>query len=545
MSRLVRLAEKGSLRRFRECLDAGGHASEELNRALRAALLGARAEKVRPLLAAGADPRWQNEEGSQLLTHAAVGGDADLVELFLSLGCDPDHLSVHGRAPLHFAAYAGKVAAVAALIDAGAEVDPRDAQGWTPLLDALRSKAAAAACELILAGADVEARSPGERRTPLMLAALGAQVETARLLLRHGADLEAEDFTGCRALMHAARQGGAATVRLLLQAGADPAATDRQGKKALDWASPLAPQVAELLLAHTPVGPDDLHRALVAAAAGGQPSLVSKLLAQGAPVQPKAEGGTSALESAVGSRDPEIVALLLRHPDTGVDYRCHRLRVTALMSAVRRGKLEVARRLLEAGADPEVRNTEGWTANHEAAAGGRRDLLEILTAAGAELEVSDRAGRRLLHVAAGSPGVRTPAEHRRIEVIDFLLDRGLRVDAGDHAGATALVVAASHARPRVVRHLLARGADANLRDAGGDTALSHAVGADADFGYNDRYVRPKSRRNDRAAPVIEALLAAGADPSLYGRCGDPLAGAALWRCPEVGRMLERAARTAT
>ena len=342
--------------------------------------------------------------------------------------------------------------------------------------------------------------------------------------------------------MHAAMQGGADTVRLLLEAGADPAATDRQGKKAFDWASPLSPEVAELLLSLTPVGPDDLFRALVSAAASGQRAMVSKLLAQGAEVQPKTEGGSSALASAVGSRDPEIVTLLLRHPGTRVDYRCHRLLVTALMSAIRLGKLEVARRLLDAGADPQVRDAEQRTACHAAAAAGRRDILEMLAAAGAVLAVADRVGRLPLHAAAGLPGARLPNQRHSIEVIDFLLARGLPVDGADRTGATALMYAAAQARPRVVRHLLARGADANRSDTEGETALSWSVGADADFGYNDRYQRPKSRKDDRAAAVIEALLAAGADPSLYGRC-DPLVGAARWRCPEVRRMLQRAAHS--
>ena len=133
-------------------------------------------------------------------------------------------------------------------------------------------------------------------------------------------------------------QGGPAVVRLLLDAGADPTATDREGKNALEWASPLSQETADLLLAHTPLAPEDASRALLSAAAKGHLTAARRLLEQGAQVQPESEGGPSALQSAVTSRNPDLVDTLLRHPGTRIDYRSHRLLVTPLMTAAQSDK---------------------------------------------------------------------------------------------------------------------------------------------------------------------------------------------------------------
>lgn len=57
-----------------------------------------------------------------------------------------------------------------------------------------------------------------------------------RVLLLHGADVDALDEHGQTALMIAAQHGEFECVRLLLEAGADRALKDKRGKTALDHA---------------------------------------------------------------------------------------------------------------------------------------------------------------------------------------------------------------------------------------------------------------------------------------------------------------------
>lgn len=75
------------------------------------------------------------------------------------------------------------------------------------------------------------------------------------------------------------------------------------------------------------------------------------------------------------------------------------------------------------------------------------------------------------------------------------LDAGLPVNLTSAKGDSLLLLAAYHVHPETVRELLARGADTERVNDNGQTALGAAV----------------FRRSE---PIVEALLAAGADPDL-------------------------------
>lgn len=73
------------------------------------------------------------------------------------------------------------------------------------------------AARLVEEGADVDARTREERTTVLMLASRhDFSGETTELLLRHGADIEAEDELGYGALDDAATEGNVAAARALV-----------------------------------------------------------------------------------------------------------------------------------------------------------------------------------------------------------------------------------------------------------------------------------------------------------------------------------------
>jgi ankyrin repeat protein len=153
---------------------------------------------------------------------------------------------------------------------------------------------------------------------------------------------------------------------------------------------------------------------------------------------------------------------------------------TPLMTAASYGDAEVARVLVQAGADleataaPDAGGVPGGTALLHAAVFGMTDVLDVLVAAGARVHSIEEAA------AAGDvdgwlrpdtdPEARVralvmAADHQRLGVIDRLLDAGTPIDASDTQwGRQALRVAAQNARAASVRHLLARDADPNLRD---------------------------------------------------------------------------------
>src|SRR5260221_5341765 len=87
---------------------------------------------------------------------------------------------------------------------------------------------------LLAHGADVDDAAPGE--TPLDRAVIMHDVPMASLLLEHGANADHPSAAGLSALHCAAIRGHTEVVLLLLAHRANPLARDRSGRTALDWA---------------------------------------------------------------------------------------------------------------------------------------------------------------------------------------------------------------------------------------------------------------------------------------------------------------------
>lgn len=110
--------------------------------------------------------------------------------------------------------------------------------GFTPLHLAIFGRRPEACRVLLEHGADVNARSDGEiaRVPPLGTAAFVRSSELARLLLDAGADVNGQGEGGFTALHTAAANGDAELARLLLERGADPSVADGAGKTPADLA---------------------------------------------------------------------------------------------------------------------------------------------------------------------------------------------------------------------------------------------------------------------------------------------------------------------
>lgn len=534
MKTIVSLAEKGSIKEFKACLSKQSHSDRELFFALRVALLWDQPEKVQMLLDAGAKPLDENEEHSQLLTHAAIGGNAELVELMLSLGCDPNRQNSNERTPLHDAAYRGKVASIRVLIAAGADLNCRDKKGQTPLIEACRSGYPKAVIELIDKGADINISKAAEKTTPLMFAASMKSPDLAKLLLDKGSDIEAKDFIGCTALMYAARSGSAEMVNLLLDAGAKINAIDNNGKDAFQWTSALSPQILKILLQRSSYSPAKASRSLLKAASDANTEVIEMLLAKKASIQPQAEGEKSALTNAVLSKSSKALKLLLQHPSVQINYRSGAMLRTALITAVNTAYTEMLYMLLEAGADVTITDKENKSAIHHAATSAKLDIIKLLEKYRADLFAAAPGGNSLLHLALYS-SESNAKDAERIETVNWLVEKKIAPDSVNSSGITPVMLAALHAQTDIVRQLIAKGVDLNRLDNNGRTALYHAVSYGTDYGYNDRYVRPKSKKADKAAAVIKMLVDAGADPNK----SNILEAAARWRWRGAVALLKR------
>ena len=130
-------------------------------------------------------------------------------------------LSPDGSTPLQRAVFDTNVAEVKRLLAAGANARQANAYGVTPMALAAETGNTAIIQLLLNAGADVESPA-GDGQTALMSVARTGNVEAAALLIQHGAKVNAaESFGGQTALMWAAARHHPEMVKLLASKGAD------------------------------------------------------------------------------------------------------------------------------------------------------------------------------------------------------------------------------------------------------------------------------------------------------------------------------------
>lgn len=95
--------------------------------------------KVKALVAAGADINEIDGRGIWPLLAAVTDGNTAMTELLLSLKADPNRVDQYQYSALHEAATLGFIDVVEILIQANADINTRDINGITPLGYAMRS----------------------------------------------------------------------------------------------------------------------------------------------------------------------------------------------------------------------------------------------------------------------------------------------------------------------------------------------------------------------------------------------------------------------
>ncbi|UTC62905.1 ankyrin repeat domain-containing protein [Treponema sp. OMZ 787] len=141
---------------------------------------------------------------------------------------------------------------------------------------------------------------------------------------------------------------------------------------------------------------------------------------------------------------------------------------TALHEAVYNGNVEAALLLLQAGADPNSRNSSGNTALHlvmpEAS---RSKLVSELIKAGANPNLKDNYGETPLHIAS-RVGMND-------EILDLLLKAGADINERNKKGQTPLILAIERNQTQQANFLINHGADIHAEDKSGESAFIHAV----------------------------------------------------------------------
>ncbi|GAB1355016.1 hypothetical protein MASR1M12_37560 [Erysipelotrichia bacterium] len=347
-------------------------------------------EQIRMLLAAGADPNQETVSGIPLLWLAA--GNWQVCELLVEHGARPEVASLQAEAARSyrrlFLETPEGVAILKKLAERGTDLKPLLLVGDTPEeqqehVFSMAESNRLPAFELALDTGFPINTTDSDGNTLLHIAALNGRKEIALLLLRRGASLEARNQSGATPLlMSFERHPGAALA--LLEAGADPqvrlAGIDAS---ALHLAS-MQDEDTEVLkfLVHHGVSIEsrDVVGAtpLLWAAHNGAASAAAYLLSCGA------NPNSATAIASFSLTDPEFVRLKesLYARRSGI-FKQVMNGLTPLAAAVIAKSHEVVRRLLDAGADPNLCDALGNTSLHIAALNDMPAIAELLLQAGA------------------------------------------------------------------------------------------------------------------------------------------------------------------
>ena len=462
---LIEAAESGGRADVSRLLDRGADVDTRAvdgTTALHWAVRADRLDNVRALLESGADASAADRYGVTPLYLAAENGNAAVIAALLDAGADVNGVAPIGETALMTAVRTGALDAVVLLLDRGADIDARDREfEQTALMLAVREAHPEVVALLLDRGADVDARTrvgptpnfvkpckgtgcgsegvginrgglPDRGRrgaalggmTPLLYAARDGRVREAELLLTAGADLELAEANGMRPLLMALLNDQLAVARLLLAHDADVNADDFWGR------APLFAAVEYRNL-------DMNNREMDAPTTNGvdrEPllAMIRELIEHGADVNARTRevppsrrwlyslgdvswvdftGQTPFLRAAL-SGDIATMRLLLEH---GADPNlATQAGTTPLMAAsgvnwvVAQTYTESPQSLLEAiqlcldhGADVNATNSMRLTALLGAANRGANDIIRMLAANGARLDVVDKEGRSALRWAEG------------------------------------------------------------------------------------------------------------------------------------------------
>lgn len=297
------------------------------------------------------------------------------------------------------------------------------------------------------------------------------------------------------------------TVQSLLEQGANPNATDEKGRTPLMCvASNLSsrlPDAMDVLLQHgANVNAQDRDgmTALMLAVKPGNIWRVRKLLEHGASVSLRAKDGRNAIDLARDQSLGDILMLLQPEPSSDpkdLDAR--------LLAVAELGDVKAIEELIRRGANPNAA-ANGFSALTHAAHAGKLDAVKALVAHQASF-------------AAEMPqksAVAQAATAKQWLVFDYLLDRRQY----DETQLTAALLYLAGDAPRTKR-VLALGGDARGIEGYFVTPLINASAAGC-------------------LPCVDALLAAGADPSKSASGATAIGEAERGRHRDIVQRLERA-----
>ncbi|XP_031335923.1 ankyrin repeat domain-containing protein 17-like isoform X2 [Photinus pyralis] len=413
------------------------------------------------------NPRTQPEKTS--IVEATVDGDVRTVRKLLGEGRSVHETSEEGESLLSLACSAGYFELAQVLLAMHANVEDRGIKGeCTPLMEAASAGHLDIVRLLVAHGADVNAQS-SSGNTPLMYGCAGGHTDVVKFLLEHGANVEDHNENGHTPLMEAASAGHVELAKILLMHGAGINTHSNEFKEsALTLACYKGHlDMVRFLLeagADQEHKTDEMHTALMEASMDGHVEVARLLLDSGAQVNMPTDSFESPLTLAACGGHVDLAMLLIERGANIEEVNDEGY--TPLMEAAREGHEEMVALLLSQGANINAQTDETQeTALTLACCGGFSEVADFLIKAGADIELG-----------ASTP-LMEAAQEGHLDLVKYLLENNANVRAQTQTGDTALTYACENGHTDVADLLLQFGADLEHESEGGRTPLMKACRA--------------------------------------------------------------------
>lgn len=364
-------------------------------------------------------------DGGSLLRYAALGGHVELLRYLIAKGADEKKRSF-GKALIHDATESKNVAVVQFFLDRGVDVNcPTTGdsilggKGATPLLIASKYLDYSMAAFLLRRGANVNATDE-YLNTPL-IEAIFLNLDTdsnpakvfrfTKLLVEHGADVNAPDKKGSSPVALAALTENKQVVQYLVHKGAT---TNKQGENG--------------------------ETAFTYAAGNADKDLVEYFVKLGANPAARLDDGSTALMSALRSDNVDFLRWFIakyRYNILDTDSSGQNL----LLRALKECNLKTTKFLVnELKMDVNTRDVHATTPLLSAAASVDLEEMKFLLEKGSQINAQDNEGFTPLMVVAQAAyiGDSTPSnEEACYEALQYLLAHGARKDIRSKEGLIA------------------------------------------------------------------------------------------------------------
>ena len=284
-----------------------------------------------------------------------------------------------------------------------------------------------------------------EGKTPLIIAVGNSYIDTAKILIENGANINAVDIEGWSALSYAVNNGDI--------------------------------EIAKLLLENKAKIKDELLIAIKSPIVESRINIMKLLIDNKANINYTDENGFNPLNIAIESGDMELTKFLITN---GANVNSLMQDGVSLIGyAIAQNNMDLLQILIENGANVNYTNGDSWadTPLKTASRLGLDNVVRILLTRNVDINAVDMNGNTALHTAA---------LNSQLSIVKLLLEKNPSLDIQNKVGNTALHLAVISGNIDIVGELVLKGANTRIRNNDG------------------KYPRDIARANNSAA-IFEVL----------------------------------------